>query len=169
MRLLYFSPGWKRIRVHKCVQCGTFNCCTALLTNLIIEEFPHRWGPNVKTPHPLQRHGLRHLLYPKSSGFLPSLLSKKEAQISGSQSCHWLKNIYTLCVRACVCSRRREGNWSCRKEKPKAKEAEKKEPPKYIKVSGYICLLNVTFIIWSQQVSWSDRSGHTNIGFCLRW
>lgn len=109
---------------------GPFNCCTALLTNLIIEEFPHRRGLNVKTPHPLQQHGSRHLLYPKSSGFLPSLFSKKEAHISGSQSCHWLKNIYSVCVRACVCARRREGNRSCRKEKPKAKKQEKKRTPK---------------------------------------
>lgn len=38
---------------------------------------------------------------------------------------------------------------------------------KYIKVYGYICRFNVTFIIRSRQDALSDRSGRTKIGFLL--
>lgn len=45
----------------------------------------------------------------------------------------------------------------------------KKTHLKYIKVYGYICRFNVTFIIRSQQDALSDRSGWTKIGICLHW
>lgn len=76
--------------------------------------------------------------------------------------------IFTHCVCERVCVQGGErGTGVAERRNQRQRSRKKKEHPKYIEVSGYVCLLNVTFIIWSQQDTWSDRSGNTNIGFCL--
>lgn len=65
---------------------------------------------------------------------------------------------HTASVCTCVCEGGRE-----------TKGTAAKKQPKNIKVYGYICWFNVTFIIRSQRDALSDGSGRTKIGFCLHW
>lgn len=124
-----------------------------------------------KKKRSFQQHSSLHVLYPKSCRFSLVCFQKIKACIPGSDikcSC-WLLLLCTQGECVFVSEREKEGGreTSVRKIKEKPKAQRQKIHPKYIKVYGYICRSNVTFIIRSRQDALSDRSGRTGIGFCL--